>query len=285
MLNKMNFFNRNNYNLFNRDSYAKYIDDNTVIYSSQISRNNLANNPNGNTYTGITITQNNGRSGLTYPTQRPLQIYRKQYQPQNIKSNLSVIGVFDKPGISTQTNKDKICLDCSNNNVFNENIINKNNIIRACNDNSCKFFDPSLNRVVCIACNPENNIIRSASTIVTNSYSFNTNQFLHRRNRTIDQNQLGYKFINHERNSAPHSHQVSSGLCNSSCSMVISQNRDAPTSGGRIARLNYETRNKFNSITPSYQRQINKVNSPRNQCVTNNLIFRKQNRRIHCPST
>ena len=284
MLNKIYFFNTNNYNLFNRDSYAKDVCGNTIIYSSRISRNDLANDPNGNTYKGIQITQNNGRQGITYPTQRPLQIYRKQYQPQNIRSNLSAIGVFDKPGISTQTIKDKICSDCSNNNVFNENIISINNVIRPCNDVTCNFFDTSLNRRVCIACNPENNIIRSASTIVTNSYSFNTNQHLHRRNKTFNQNQLGNNFINHERNSTSYNRCVTSGLCDPSCAMVISQNRDASTSSGRIARLNYQTRQQFRNLTPPYKQQINKVTNPQNQCINNNLIFRKQHKRIPCPS-
>lgn len=277
----------NTINLFNRNSYAKDIFGNRIIYSAKITRND-ANNIilsdlgdeafGRSTFTPVRVNQDNGKAGWTYPKQRPLQIYRKQYQPENKKSNISAIGVFDKPGLSTQTTKlDKECLDCCNNNLFNQNILNTNNLIHSCNGSSeCKFFDASLNKIVCIACNPENNIIRSASTVIAENYSYNTNQFLHKRNRTFNQNQLASKFI-------PNAGYIHSGTCCPN-KIVVSQNRDSSSSSGRIARLKYETSQQFKQLTPSYKQQVKKVSNNKNQCRNNSLLFRNGVMRLSCPT-
>ena len=275
----------NTINLFNRNKYAKDISLNRIIYSAKIARNDVGNSISTNlgdeavgeiTYTPIRVNLGHGKYGWTYPKQRPLQIYRKQYQPENKKSNISAIGVFDKPGLSTQTTKlDKDCLDCCNNNLFNENILNSNNLIHSCNGSlECKYFDSSLNKIVCLACNPENNIIRSASTIVTEKYSYNTNQFLHKRNRTFDQNQLGSKFI-------ANSGYIHSGECCQN-KLVVSQNRDS--SSGRIARLKYETSQQFKQLNPSHKQQYKKVLNNKNQCRNNNLLFRNGMMKLSCPT-
>lgn len=277
----------NTINLFNRNSYAKDICGNRIIYSAKITRNDAKNSISTNlgdeafgrpTFTPVRVNQDNGRYGWTYPKQRPLQIYRKQYQPENKKSNISAIGVFDKPGLSTQTTKlDKECLDCCNNNLFNQNILNTNNLIHSCNGSSeCKFFDASLNKIVCIACNPENNIIRSASTVITENYSYNTNEFLHKRNKTFNQNQLASKFI-------ANTGHIHSGTCCQN-KLVVSQNRDSSSSSGRIAKLKYETSQQFKYLTPSYKQQVKKVSNNKNQCRNNSLLFRNGVMRLSCPT-
>lgn len=280
----------NTINLFNRNSHAKDICGNRIIYSAKITRNDANNSMSTNlgeeafgrsTFNPVRVVQNNGRDGWTYPKQRPLQIYRKQYQPENKKSNISAIGVFDRPGLSTQTTKlDKECLDCCNNNLFNENILNTNNVIHSCNGSSeCKFFHPNLNKIVCIACNPENNIIRTASTIINENYSYNTNQLLHKRNKTFNQNQLGVNS-----NQVYNNHITNSGHCCSN-KIVVSQNRDSSSSSGRIARLKYETSQQFKHLTPSYEQQVKKVGKyPINQYRNNNLLFRNGIMRLCCPA-
>lgn len=285
----------NTINLFNRNSYAKDICGNRIIYSAKITRNDANNSISTNlgdeafgtsTFTPVRVNQDNGRPGWTYPKQRPLQIYRKQYQPENKKSNISTIGVFDKPGLSIQTTKlDKECLDCCNNNLFNQNILNTKNLIHSCNGSSeCKFFDPSLNKIVCIACNPENNISRSASTVITENYSYNTNQLLHRRNKTFNQNQLGvHSNILHNSNIVYNTLYIKSGQCCSN-KIIVSQNRDSSSSSGRIARLKYETSQNFKHLTPSYKQQVKKVSNNKNQCRNNNLLFRNGMMRLSCPT-
>ena len=258
----------NTINLFNRDKFAKDPDGNRTIYSAKIIRNDLTNLGDDN-------------YNPKYQKHRPLKIYRKQYDPENKKSNISSIGVFDKPGLSSKTTKlDKECLDCCNNNLYNENILNSKNKIDSCNGSAeCKFYDASLNKIVCIASNPENNIIKSASTIITESYSYNTNQLLHRRNKTFNQNQFGvpeYKYQDNNNNN--------SGNC---CKekIIVSQNRNSSSSSGRIAKLKHETSKTFKKLTPSYQQQIKQVGKyPTNQCRNNNLLFRNQMMKLSCPT-
>ena len=280
----------NTINLFNRNSHAKDIRGNRIIYSAKITKNDANNSISTNlgdeafgtsTFTPLRVHQDNGRPGFTYPKQRPLQIYRKQYQPENKKSNISTIGVFDKPGLSTQTNHlNNECLDCCNNNLFNQNILNTNNLIHSCNgSNECKFFDPSLNKIVCIVCNPENNIIKSASTIITQNYSYNTNQLLYRRNKTFNQNQLGI-----HNNNTHHIHTITCGQCCEN-EIIISKNRDSTSSSGRIAKIKYETNQRFKYLTPSNTQQVkNTGRYPINQCRNNNFLFRNEIMRLSCPT-
>lgn len=253
--------------------------DNRKIYSAKISRNNLANDDLGNTYYTTHVEQNNGRGGFTYPRRRPLQIYRKQYQPNTTRSNFSAIGVFDKPGISTHkfsNNNNNDCRDCCNNNLFIQHINNSNQPISSCeNSEQCKFFDPCLNRIICIACNPENNITRSASTIISERYSQTTNEFLHKRHRTFNQNQLGNSIttINNSK--------TRSGEC---CSVetIISQNRNPTSSSGRIARLRHDANKKFKNNTSNYQQQINRVTNNDLELQHRIIIFREKRHRRCC---
>jgi hypothetical protein len=54
-------------------------------------------------------------------------------------------------------------------------------------NSSDKFYDSSNNRVVCVSCNPENNIIRSATTIVSKKYYSDTKAYLQSRCLRYDQ--------------------------------------------------------------------------------------------------
>jgi len=211
--------------------------------------------------------------GLTYPKHRPLKIYRKQYNPINSKSNISYIGVFDKPGLSTYKLNEDIC-DLSNNlNLFNNNIINSNQ------ENLCyKTVDKNdPTNIIMQSCNYNNKIIKSASTIINSNYSYNTNQYLYKRNKSYIQNlntniksgiccdkTLTYKsggIIKNE-NTNPNN--------NNSTNL---NNQVSNSSSSRIERLKYDTNQKYKSQINYYQQQIKNVSN--NKCNDVGILFKK----------
>ena len=126
---------------------------------------------------------------------RPIKHWRKQLNSDNpVKSGYgkaSISDLIDKPGSSVHLVRDPSnnCNSCdmSNNSLFvKEYIIPTDNSFKA-PTNEDKFYDFSNNKTVCIACNPENNIIKPATTIVNKNYYSNSSSYFHNRGMTYSQ--------------------------------------------------------------------------------------------------
>lgn len=272
----------------------KNSNNNIHLYSAKLIKNNLGNKSEYNpSYVIQTNYKNSSIPGWTYPKHRPLNIPRKQYASSynNGKSNISAIGVFDKPGISTKIDNNCDDLNCKYNNNFTNNITNFKNVkYDNCNsEKNCKFYDTSLNKIVCLSCNPENKIIKSASTIISPNYSCSTHELLYKRNKLYnqnlstsirsgnccdDENYVTYKSGGYVKRNNSDPRNVNSTNLNNYASV---------SSSSRITKIKYETTQKFKSTHPSYLQQEKKVTNNNSECKYTNLIFRKNvNNKLKC---
>lgn len=133
-------------------------------------------------------------SGKYWGKARPLKQWRKRLHPQlNSGGGISGIGMpSDIPGGSVYLGSNTECsVDCSGSYALKENLAKNPSLQIRNSSSSDSFYDSSQNRMVCVACNPENNIIKSG---MTNTYSVNkpyyndTNAYLRSRNRQYTQN-------------------------------------------------------------------------------------------------
>lgn len=281
MLNFTNI-NLNNSNIKWKDSSSnRHIT--SAIYLKNGSVSNIDNNNGFISHTYIDIN-GNLRSVTPYPKQRPLKIYRKKYNNTNSKSGISAINIFDKPGLSTNKYLSH-CNDC-NVNIFNVNIINENNKNFK---SGTKIFEPSLNKIICYgACNPETNIIKPASTIISPSYSYNNSQLLYRRNKTFDQN-LSTKYLSGQCTDIDDTICKFPPIYKSAGQIKTNNNNEnninstnlnnysSVSSSSRIAKLKYDTTRKVKHFTPYNDRQ-NKLLGFYPSCNNNkNLLFKYNN--------
>jgi hypothetical protein len=118
----------------------------------------------------------------------PIRHYRKQYvnnsssSKENTFSNLSFIGSMDKPGNNIVTQNLK-------NNETNSGVLTyiQNNVDCA-TLSSDKFYDPSLNKVVCTSLHASALVIKSATTNLSSNYSSSHKELLYKHNKTFTQN-------------------------------------------------------------------------------------------------
>jgi len=118
---------------------------------------------------------------------RPLKIWRKQLNGRNSQGKSAVGMPMDTPGGSVNLGNGKVC-DENNNRIGLVEEINHGIQIRDPNP-SDKFFDTDSNKPACVACNPENHVIKTASTIVDKKYYTDSRAYLQSRGRTYQQNQ------------------------------------------------------------------------------------------------
>ena len=274
-------------NMYNVKWKAK--NDERKIYSASLVKNNQSyifdpNNQsvdgNINTYHGTRVYNKKLKTyGITYPKHRPLNIYRKQYNTYSKNSNVSVKGVFDKPGIASKIyNNDDTELCKKENNIFIDNIINSNQIDH---NTGVSFYEPSLNKVVCLSCLPENNIIKSASTIINKNYSTSMEQHLYKKRKTYEQN-LSTKYLVCSDNESCKldKPQYKTGSIiktnnpktNTNCTNI--NNYASVTASSRIARVKYDAIQQYKNNTSNYQQQINNVTNPNTNCKQNGLMFK-----------
>ena len=120
----------------------------------------------------------------------PIRHYRKQLSTTNSSRSQQIISQINQPGkIVTRNNTDD-CDTCSNDNntVFIKEKIYPNNEPTQCVDNCVGYQsqDPKLWKYNC--CSKENNVIKTASTNLSKSYSTSNSEFLKRRCKTHRQN-------------------------------------------------------------------------------------------------
>jgi hypothetical protein len=127
-----------------------------------------------------------GDSGTAFKA-RPLKIWRKQLNGKNSQGRSAIGMPMDTPGGSVNLGSSNIC-DADNNRIGLVNEINHGIQIRDPIP-SDKYFEISSEKVVCVACNPENHVIKTASTIIGKNYYTDSRAYLQSRGRTYTQNQ------------------------------------------------------------------------------------------------
>jgi hypothetical protein len=128
---------------------------------------------------------------------RPIKHWRKQLNPTpNSGNGKSAVGMpFNKPGSEVFLGKSSTsnCVSCSDSSA--SSITKSSNVAEEYNtfftNAGDKFFDADKNKMVCIACNPEANIIKPASTLISKKYYSDRAAYLKSRCKTFTQNLSG----------------------------------------------------------------------------------------------
>ena len=121
----------------------------------------------------------------------PIRHYRKQYVNTNTNntttfSNLSLLGNIDKPGATIVTNVNNPKNDSINCNLSIYTYLDKYVGCQALNTD--KFYDPSLNKMICTSFNPSDLVIKTASTNLSKDYASSHREYLYNKNKTFNQN-------------------------------------------------------------------------------------------------
>jgi len=127
---------------------------------------------------------------------RPIKHWRKRLIPESNSGNgNSAVGIpFNSPGSEVFLGKSSTsnCVKCSGNNSVVTKSLNAaeqyNTIYTEATD---KFFDAEQNKMVCVACNPEVNIIKPATTIISKKYYSDRAAYLKSRCKSFTQNLSG----------------------------------------------------------------------------------------------
>jgi len=131
---------------------------------------------------------------------RPIKHWRKQLNPKfrsgtpghhRSQGRRAGIGIpADTPGGSVYLGADSsACLiNCINSYKLKENLA-KDPALQIYNPTSSdSFLDPDTNKSVCVACNPENLIIKSGKTFLDKEYYTDSRAYLYSKGRTYKQN-------------------------------------------------------------------------------------------------
>jgi hypothetical protein len=127
---------------------------------------------------------------------RPIKHWRKQLIPTPFSgSGISAIGMpFNRPGSEVFLGRDSSsnCATCSDSNAVitkSSNEAEQNNtIFEYISD---KFFDEKDEKAICVACNPEANVIKPSSTLLDKKYYSDRTSYLKSRCKTYKQNLSG----------------------------------------------------------------------------------------------
>ena len=175
---------------------------NNVVVSKYVPppdlSNNVVNQSIYKTYTDKSVNPNKIYKELKHPQRNPLRQYRRQLTIGDAAKTVSkqIINQFDIPGKAIVVSDLSSCYNCNQDNktIFFKEEIYPNN---KCVDNNLGgtgYIYPDLSNNIqlykCISktVNPELNVIKSASTNVTKSYSTSNREFLKKRCKTYSQN-------------------------------------------------------------------------------------------------
>lgn len=127
---------------------------------------------------------------------RPIKHWRKQLIPTPYSgSSASSVGMpFNRPGSEVFLGRDSYsnCESCADTNVTitkSSNESEKYNTIY--NYNSDKYYDENTNKPVCVACNPEANVIKPSTTMISKKYYSDRASYLKSRCKQYTQNLSG----------------------------------------------------------------------------------------------
>ena len=140
----------------------------------------------------INGSTNTSDSGPAFKA-RPIKHWRKQLAPRKGSGRKSTgIGMpMDRPGGSTYLgdNPEKCKCELKDETVnLKENIIRMHKIVKPTPADT--IYDDN-GKPVCVACNPEKNVIKPASTIIKKNYYTDSRAYLRSRNKTYERNLSG----------------------------------------------------------------------------------------------
>lgn len=127
---------------------------------------------------------------------RPIKHWRKQLIPTPYSGNgKSAIGIpFNKPGseVFLGVKSSSNCANCSDSNAV---ITKSSNVAEKYNNifiyNTDKFYDLNTNKPVCVACNPQANVIKTPNTLIKKNYFQDRASYLKSRCKTYNQKLSG----------------------------------------------------------------------------------------------
>lgn len=234
----------------------------------------LTNNSVVPSWTRADYDSVSGDSGVAFKA-RPLKIWRKQLNGKNSRGRSAVGMPMDTPGGSVNLGSGAIC-DDDNHRIGLVDEINHGIQIQDPKPEDT-FFDEDAGKTVCVACNPENHVIKTASTIVDKKYYTDSRAYLQSRGRTYAQNQatgskvdgLNYFDSNgkplhpsDDTNNGPPNYNKTSGDqpdCTKPNQLIYKPNnrkfstQGAVSSGSRLLRLKVDTiNNNAQSFASAY---------------------------------
>ena len=146
----------------------------------------------------LTGMEDDGIKSTWYPSARPIKHWRKQLNPRlgsGVNGRRAGISMsMDTPGGSTILGNTSECVKTSE--CTKTSTMVSDNILRI-NDtnftNGITTINPDTNQVQCVACNPEANVIKSATTIISKKYYPDRKAYLQSRCLLYDQKLSGHK--------------------------------------------------------------------------------------------
>jgi len=244
------------------------------------------------TYSAPLLGSEPGEQGTAFKA-RPIKHWRKQLTPRldangNALSGVNgrqagIVGYMGVPGstsiLGTDPNNPNSCssapLPCTKSST-----VLSDNILRPVDDqiygtSADKIYDSLNNRTVCIACNPQNNVIKPATTILSKTYYSDRKAYLQSRCLLYDQRLSGNRlagvtyFDNNGNELLPDETNdveqraaencLSCGTAATAIAPIVYKpsnaqyaTQGAVDSSSRIARLKYNTINKNNSMTAPF---------------------------------
>lgn len=142
-------------------------------------------------------TNSNVNNGINFAA-RPIKHWRKQLLPNNPSTSgrgRAGVGMpMDTPGGSTYLGdvpNNTACLlynatTTSSAARYQENIVKSPSTHFIYNTDD-SFYDPVKNKTVCVACTPQSNVIKPATTVISKRYYTDTKAYLRSRCRLYDQ--------------------------------------------------------------------------------------------------
>tara|TARA_Y100000389_G_C17375684_1_gene471498 strand:+ start:262 stop:1149 length:888 start_codon:yes stop_codon:yes gene_type:complete len=153
---------------------------------------NVSNKESGNVNSSCSKLKNNCFKA------HPMKHYRKQLTATTSTTSYSrnsIVGSLDKPGNNIITQKTISDSNNDLNELCNKNILLHQNI-HILNSNNCevnsndKYYDASLNKMVCVSLSAPALVLKPASTNLTTNYSSSNKEYLYKKCKTFQQNSL-----------------------------------------------------------------------------------------------
>ena len=196
----------------------------------------------------FTPQQTNYMSRIKQPQRNPLRQYRRQLTIDTADKNShniskQIVNDFNLPGRAITVNNKDSCPDCNGNSkglFFKEEIYPNNDKFAK----GTGYYDPNNHVWKCIACNPETNVIKTASTIISKEYSSSNRQFLQKRCKTYKQN---IYCKNTQCISGQHT-----SYCSTQCTNNISGNGNINNEIGAVSAGAYQYDKFYRNINGSY---------------------------------
>lgn len=221
---------------------------------------------------------NKNMARVKQPQRNPLRQYRRELTIDTADKNShniskQIVNDFNLPGRAITVNNKDSCPDCNGNSkglFFKEEIYPNNDKFAK----GTGYYDPNNHVWKCIACNPETNVIKTASTIISKEYSSSNRQFLQKRCKTYQQNIYCKNTQCIPGQGIP---GQDTSNCSTQCTNNISGNGNINNAIGAVSAGAYQYGKFYRNINGSYTVVNNKI------CKECNLpVLYKKDGKINC---